>query len=185
MQLHPTIVVANNGLTSLILQEVLGWRRGSTIQSIKLSLNESKLSHGRLPTGLTGVRKSLSKNLRLLYISVQPDTQPVFSHSLELLRAGLGSHIVYALGTPCAFGPIAQTHLHDYRGDSSDESGFGHFGAPVGGVEIKLTGLSDEGSVHGKIGVVEINGPVVVGEGWTATGLKAQWRRDGCLEVQF
>jgi hypothetical protein len=163
----------------------MGYRRESTMSSLKLTLNQNKLASGRLPIGLKEVRQNLSKSLRLLYISVQPDTQPVFSYNLDMLRAGLGSHIVYALGTPWAFGPIAQTHLHDYRNDSSTQSGYGHFGAPVGGVEVKLTGVSDEGSVHGKTGTVEISGPIVVGSGWVTTGVKAKWRRDGCLEVEF
>jgi hypothetical protein len=184
-QLHPTIVVVNNAVTSIITQEAMGWRRESTIKSIQLTLNSNKLSNGRLPIGLKEVRSAISNNLRLLYISFQPDTQPVYSHALELLRASLGSHIIYALGSPWAFGPIAQTHLHDYRHDTTGMSGFGHFGAPVGGVEIKLTGVSDEGSIHGKAGTVEINGPVVVGTEWVSAGVKAKWRRDGCLEIQF
>jgi hypothetical protein len=148
-------------------------------------MNASKLSGGRLPIGLKEVRKTISDKLRLLYISVQPDTKPVFSYSLDLLRSGLGSHIIYALGAPMAFGPIAQTHIHDYRTDGHKHSGYGHFGAPVGGVEVKLTGINDEGSVHGKDGIVQISGPIVVGKGWVNTGVKAIWRRDGCLEVIF
>lgn len=161
----------------------MGWRRESTISSIKLSLNQSKLSSGRLPIGLKEVRKSISDKLRLLYI--QPDAKPVLSTNLDLLRAGLGSHIIYTLSSPQAFGPIAQTHLHDYRVDSSELSSIGHFGPPVSGVEMKLSGIPEEGSVHGKVGVLEVSGPVVAGEGWASTGIKAKWRRDGCLEVEF
>ena len=155
------------------------------MSSIKLSLNQGKLTSGRLPAGLNEVRKSISSKLRLLYITVQTDPEPAFSHKLELIRAGLGSHIAYALGAPSAFGPIAQTHLHDYRSDSATDSGHGHFGAPVGGVELKISGISDEGSVHGKIGALEMSGPIVAGAGWVQTGVKAKWRRDGCLEVAF
>ena len=89
------------------------------------------------------------------------------------------------MGSGSAFGAIAQTHLHDYRVDTAEISGFGHFGAPLGGVEIKLTGIDDEGSVHGKVGSVEVNGPIVAGKGWVNTGIRAKWRRDGCLEVEF
>jgi hypothetical protein len=184
-QLHPTVIVANSSLTSLLVQEVMGWRRESTTQSIKLTWYMNKLSNGRLPVGLQEVRQTISTNLRLMYISVQPETNGLNSYYLEMLRAGLGSHLIYALGTPMAFGPIAQTHLHDYRTDSPKDSGLGHFGAPTAGVEIKLTGISDEGSVHGKVGAVEVNGPIVVGKGWVPTGLKAKWRRDGCLEAEF
>jgi hypothetical protein len=155
------------------------------MSSIKLTLNQGKLTGGRLPTGLKVVRKSISTKLRLLYFTVQPDSRPVFSYHLDLLRAGLGSHIIYALGAPSAFGPIAQTHIHDYRTDSSAETGYGHFGAPVGGVELKISGISDEGSVHGKLGQLEMTGPIVAGNGWVKTGAKAKWRRDGCLEVAF
>lgn len=153
--------------------------------SIKLSLNQNKLSGGRLPKGLHDVRKSISTKLRLLYIPVQPGTKRVPSHMLDLLRAGLGSHIIYALGSASAFGPIAQTHLHDYRVDSSEMPGSGHFGAPVGGVEIKLSGIQEQGSIHGKVGSVEIAGPIVVGEGWVDTGIQAKWRGDGCLDAEF
>ena len=164
---------------------MFGYRRESLWLSIKLSLNQNKLSTGRLPVGLNDVRKSVSNQLRLLYVAVQPDTKPVLSHSLDLLRAGLGSHLIYALGTSSAFGPIAQTHLHDYRVDTAEMSRYGHFGAPVGGVEMKLSGIDDEGSVHGKVGEVEVSGPVVTGKTWVNTGIEAKWRRDGCLEVQF
>ena len=184
-QLAPTIVVATNQNVNLINQTVLGWRRESTMSSIRVSLNQSRLASGRLPKGLKEVRETFSKNLRLLYICVQPDTKPIPSHIIEFLRAGLGSHVIYALGSPYAFGPVAQTHLHDYRVDAFDESGYGHFGAPVGGVEVKLTGVDDEGTVHGKSGIVQISGPIVVGRGWVDTGLKAHWRRDGCLEVEY
>jgi hypothetical protein len=184
-QLQPTVVVATSQVASLISQTVLGWRRGSTFSSIKLSLNLSKLSRGRLPVGLKEVRKTVSDKLRLLYITIQPDTKPVPSSHLELLRAGLGSHIICALGSPWAFGPIAQTHLHDYRTDSNEGHGLGHFGPPLGGVEIKLSGITEGGSVHGKVGTVEIRGPTVAGKDWVNTGVKAKWRRDGCLEVQF
>jgi hypothetical protein len=160
----------------------MGFRRESTISSIKLSLNQSKLSSGRLPIGLKEVRKSISDKLRLLYIPVQPDTKPIFSRNLDILRAGLGSHVIYALGSPQAFGPIAQTHLHDYRVDAS---GFGHFGPPINSVEIKLSGILEEGSVHGKVGTVEVSGPVATREGWVNTGIKAKWRRDGCLEAEL
>ena len=184
-QLHPTVVVASQQLANLLSQTIMGWRRESTLSSVKISLNQNKLSSGRLPTGLKEVRKTISNKLRLLYISVQHDTKPVHSHTLDFLRAGLGSHVVYALGSPLAFGPIAQTHVHDYRVDTGEMSGAGHFGAPIGAVEIKLTGISDEGSVHGKVGVVQVQGPVVSGQGWVDTGLRAKWRRDGCLEVEF
>jgi hypothetical protein len=184
-QLNPTIVIGNNQHVNMIIQTIMGYRRESTLSSIKLSLNHSKLYSGRLPIGLKECRKELSNKLRLLYIPVQPDTKPVFSSNLDLLRAGLGSHIIYALGSPLAFGPIAQTHIHDYRVDTAEESGFGHFGAPIGGVEVKLTGIEEEGSVHGKSGTVQISGPVVVGKGWVDTGVRAKWRRDGCLEVEF
>jgi hypothetical protein len=148
-------------------------------------LNQRKLGNGRLPVGLKEVRKSVSNKLRLLYVAVQPDTKPIYSYTLDLLRAGLGSHLIYALGSPWAFGPIAQTHLHDYRVDSTEMPGYGHFGAPTSGVEIKLSGISDEGSVHGQVGTVEVSGPIVVGKGWVTTGIRAKWRRDGCLEVEF
>jgi len=148
-------------------------------------MNENKLAGGRLPIGLKEVRKTLSNKLRLLYVSVQLESKAVFSYNLNMLRAGLGSHIVYSISTPMAFGPIAQTHLHDYRTDTSQDVGYGHFGAPVGGVEIKLTSISDEGSAHGKTGHVVVSGPIVVGKGWTETGIRAKWRRDGCLEVDF
>lgn len=184
-QLHPTVVITTYEVATLISQTIFGYRRESTLSSIKLSLNQNKLGNGRLPRGLKEVRKSISNKLRLLYITVQPDTKPVLSHNLDLLRAGLGSHLIYALGSPWAFGPIAQTHLHDYRVDSNEMSGYGHFGAPVSGVEIKLSGISDDGSVHGKVGVVEVSGPVVVGKGWVNTGIRAKWRQDGCLEVEF
>ena len=184
-QLHPTVVVATYQLANLISQTVFGYRRESTWLSIKLSLNQNKLASGRLPVGLNDVRKSVSNKLRLLYVSVQPDTKPIFSHNLDLLRAGLGSHIIYALGSASAFGPIAQTHLHDYRVDTVEKSRHGHFGAPVGGVEIKLSGIDDEGSVHGKVGAVEVSGPVVAGKGWANTGIRAKWRPDGCLVVEF
>ena len=182
-QLHPTVIVASNQLISLITQTIMGYRRESTMSSIRMTINASKLSNGRLPIGLKEVRSTISSKLRLLYVSVQPDTKPVFSYNLDMLRSGLGSHIIYALGSPFAFGPIAQTHLLDYRTDTSVHSGSGHFGAPIGGVEIKLTGIDDEGSVHGKDGIVQISGPIVVGKGWVNTGVKAMWRRDGCLEV--
>jgi len=81
--------------------------------------------------------------------------------------------------------PIAQTHIHDYRTDSSADSGYGHFGAPIGGVELKISGISDDGSVHGKVGSLEMSGPIVAAKGWVHTGVKAKWRRDGCLEVAF
>jgi hypothetical protein len=184
-QLHPTVVVATYEVVSLLSQVVLGFRRDSTISSIKLSLNESKLFGGRLPVGLNEVRKVISNKLRLLYVTVHPDERPVSSYSLLLLRAGLGSHIVYSLGSPRAFGPIAQTHIHDYRVDDGKGTGTGHFGAPLGGVEIKLSGLSEGGSIHGKIGNVEISGPIVAGKDWVKTESRAKWRKDGCLEVQF
>lgn len=184
-QLQPTVVIATYLQTNLIHQSVMGWRRESTMLSIKLTLNQSKLSSGRLPKGLKQVRDAFSKKLRLLYISVNPEAKPVPSHVIDMLRAGLGNHIIYALGSPWAFGPVAQTHLHDYRVDAYEESGYGHFGAPVGGVEIKLTGLDEEGTVHGKSGNVQISGPIVVGKGWVDTGLRAKWRRDGCLEIQY
>jgi len=155
------------------------------MSSIKLTLNQSKLASGRLPKGLKEVRDTLSSKLRLLYVSVRPETKPVPSYILEFLRAGLGCHLIYALGSPYAFGPVAQTHLHDYRVDDYEQSGYGHFGAPVAGVEIKLTGVDDEGTVHGKSGIVHIHGPIVAGNEWTETGLKAHWRRDGCLEVEY
>jgi hypothetical protein len=167
------------------MQTIFGWRRESTISSIKLSLNQNKLASGRLPTGLSEVRKSISSQLRLLYLTVHPETKPVGSYHLDLLRGALGSHVIYALGSPWAFGPIAQTHLHDYRLDSQEQTGFGHFGAPVAGVEIKLTGLSDEGSVHGKVGTIEMRGPIVAAKDWKSTGIKGKWRRDGCLEVEY
>ncbi len=161
----------------------MGWRRESTMSSIRITLNGNKLSSGRMPIGLKEVRKTISNKLRLLYITVQPETKPVFSYNLDMLRSGLGSHIIYALGSSQAFGTIAQTHIHDYRTDGAEHSGYGHFGAPVGGVEVKLSGIHDEGSVHGKEGIVQISGPIVVGQGWVNTGIKAMWRRDGCLEV--
>lgn len=164
---------------------MFGYRRESIWLSIKLSLNQNKLSSGRLPVGLNDVRKSVSNKLRLLYVTVQPDTKPVFSHTLDLLRAGLGSRLIYALGSSPAFGPITQTHIHDYRVDTTKMSGYGHFGAPIGGVEIKLAGIDDEGSVHGKVGAVEVSGPIVTGKGWVNTGIRAKWRPDGCLEVEF
>lgn len=182
-QLNPTVVVASQQTVNLLHQTILGWRRESVISSAKLSLNQNKLASGRLPAGLKEVRETFSNKLRLLYIPVQHDTKPVWSHQLDFLRAGLGSHVIYALGSPSAFGPIAQTHLHDYRTDTSEQSGTGHFGAPVGAVEIKLSGISDEGSVHGKTGVVHVNGPIVAGQGWVDAGFQAKWRRDGCLEV--
>jgi hypothetical protein len=179
------VVVADYQIANLLNQTVLGWRRESTLSSIKLTLNQGKLTSGRLPVGLNVVRKSISTKLRLLYFTVQPHSRPVFSYHLDLLRAGLGSHIVYAFGSPMAFGPIAQTHIHDYRTDSSADSGYGHFGAPIGGVELKISGISDEGSVHGKVGSLEMTGPIVAAKGWVHTGVKAKWRRDGCLEVAF
>jgi hypothetical protein len=184
-QLHPTVVIANYQIANLLSQTVLGLRRESMVSSVKLSLNQGKLTSGRLPNGIKGVRKSISNKLRLLYFTVHSETKPVFSHNLDLLRAGLGSHIVYALGSPFAFGAIAQTHLHDYRVDGQEESGYGHFGAPVGGVEVKVSRISDEGSVHGKAGMLEISGPIVAGNGWVETGVRAKWRRDGCLEVVY
>jgi hypothetical protein len=184
-QLHPTVVVASYQLANLISQTVFGYRRESIWLSIKLSLNQNKLSSGRLPVGLNDVRKSVSNKLRLLYVTVQSDTKPVFSHTLDLLRAGLGSRLIYALGSSPAFGPITQTHIHDYRVDTTKMSGYGHFGAPIGGVEIKLSGIDDEGSVHGKVGAVEVSGPIVTGKGWVNTGIRAKWRPDGCLEVEF
>jgi hypothetical protein len=184
-QLNPTVVITTHEVANLISQTIFGWRRESIISSIKLSLNQRKLANGRLPTGLNEVRKSISSQLRLLYVSVHPETKPVASYTLDLLRAGLGSHLIYALGSPWAFGPIAQTHIHDYRLDSIDKSGHGHFGAPVVGVELKLTEISDEGSVHGKIGTIEMRGPIVAAEDWKSSGVKAKWRRDGCLEVQY
>jgi len=184
-QLHPTVIISTYEVATLISQTIFGYRRESFISSIKLSLNQNKLSGGRLPGGLKEVRKSISNKLRLLYIPVHPDTAPLRSHNLDLLRAGLGSHLIYALGSPWAFGPIAQTHLHDYRVAKNETSEYGHFGAPTSGVEIKLSGISDEGSVHGKVGTVEVSGPAVVGEGWVNTGIKAKWRPDGCLEVEF
>lgn len=184
-QLNPTVVITTYEVANLISQTIFGWRRESMMSSIKLSLNQNKLASGRLPNGLSEVRKSVSSQLRLLYISVHPETKPLASYTLDLLRGGLGSHLIYALGSPWAFGPIAQTHIHDYRLDANDQSGFGHFGAPVAGVELKLTGISDEGSVHGKIGTIEIRGPIVAAKDWKNTGVKAKWRRDGCLEVQY
>ena len=167
------------------MQTIMGWRRESTISSLKLSMNHSKLYNGRLPVGLKEVRKTISNKLRVLYVSVQPDTKPIYSHTLDMLRAGLGSHVIYALSTPWAFGPVAQTHLHDYRVDSNEQSGLGHFGAPTAGVEIKLSGIEDEKSVHGQTGIVSIKGPIVVGEDWVDTELKAKWRKDGCLEIEY
>jgi hypothetical protein len=167
------------------MQTIMGWRRESTISSVKLTLYHSRLANGRLPVGLKEVRKTLSNKLRLLYISVHHDAKPVWSHTLDLLRAGLGSHVIYALGSPWAFGPIAQTHLHDYRVDNHEQSGFGHFGAPTAGVEIKLSGIEDEKSVHGQIGALNIRGPIVIGEDWIDTELKAKWRKDGTLEIAY
>jgi hypothetical protein len=184
-QLHPTIVVATNQNINLISQTIMGWRRESTMSSIKITLNQRKLASGRLPKGLKHIRAQISNELRLIYISVQPDTRPVVSYNLDFLRAGLGSHVIYAIGSPWAFGPVAQTHIHDYRVDTGQLSGLGHFGAPVGAAEIKLTEVDDEGSVHGKVGTLQIAGPIVAKTGWVNTGLKAKWRKDGCLEVQF
>jgi hypothetical protein len=184
-QLHPTVVIATHEAVNLLSQVILGFRRDSTISSIRLSLNESKLSSGRLPAGLNEVRKVISDKLRLLYIAVHPNERPISSHSLLLLRAGLGSHIIYSLGPGRAFGPIAQTHLQDYRTDSVKEASVGHFGAPLGGIEIKLSGIQEGGSVNGKVGNVEISGPIASGKDWVNTGLRAKWRKDGCIEVQF
>jgi hypothetical protein len=183
--LKPTVVVVSNQQINLLHQTILGFRRESTMSSIRLSLNQNKLSSGRLSNGDKNIKNTFSTNLRLMYVSVRPETKPVPSHILDFLRAGLGSHVIYALGSPYAFGPIAQTHIHDYRTDDYGESGFGHFGAPVGGVEIKLTGINDEGTVLGKSGQVNINGPIVAGTGWRATELKAHWRKDGCLDVEY
>jgi hypothetical protein len=184
-QLHPSVIIASTPVVNLLTQTIFSWRRDSFWQSISLSLNQSRLTSGRLSSGLRPARKSLSMKLRLIYFTqTLPGSQPVASHILDLLRSGFGSHIIYSLSAPCAFGPIAQTHIHDYRVDAG--TGAAHFGAPTGGAEMKLSGLSDEGGVSlGKIGMLEVRGPVVVGRSqWVQVGVKGKWRPDGCLAIE-
>jgi hypothetical protein len=180
-ELNPTVIIASHENINLITQIIVAYRRESSMSIFRLRRNRSKLASGRLPKGLHSLRELVSENLRLVYISAEPGRKPIAGHDLDFLRAGLGARVIYALGSSSAFGPVAQTHLHDYRGTSCSA----HFGPPIGGVEIKLTDLDDSGPVGGKFGELQMNGPVVAGEGWVHTGLKGKWRNDGCLEVHY
>ena len=69
-------------------------------------------------------------------------TSPLTSSQLSDLRILTGSRVVYALTAARLAGPVAQSHVLDYR-TSANPAEPAHFGAPMSCLEIMFKETSD------------------------------------------
>ncbi|MCJ1313205.1 hypothetical protein MMC25_006882 [Agyrium rufum] len=127
---------------------------------------------------------------RLFFVSARaPDDEdiPMTVTDLSKIRLATKARTIYALTTPGVAGPIAQTHMYDYRlrGAKSQQS---HFGAPLSCLDLMLVEAegkeSDLTYESGKepVGEIVVGGPAVVG-GKKSLGIVGSIKRDGTLAL--
>lgn len=184
----PTVIIASaETLAKLHQQETAGISSG--LQKFGKYTQNQTVAAGRMPTDgilfkLLAPKSSSTEpgKLRLILTSdrLGAGSPPLTSTMLSDLRIFTRSRIVYALTTAKVAGAVAQTNVFDYRRE--DGIGHGHFGVPLGSVEVKYLNSDEKvlGSPAPK-GSMVIAGPAVAGGEVKLGTVQLQMREDGCI----
>ena len=100
--------------------------------------------------------------LRLLFLAEKTGgtEAPLSESALNDLRVFTGARVIYALTSPKVAGAVSQTSIYDYRtGLGKDGEKYGHFGAPLSSVEVRVVDKGgrktrDEGSPEGEVSLM-------------------------------
>lgn len=161
----PTVIIASSRTMSDYHEKLMRPHTG-ILSKIGRWFQARSLDAGYMPTpnflsrlANIGPTAELSLDkLRLLFVSHRVDASDkdrLSSSQLTDLTIFTGARVVYALTGPRVAGALAQTHVFDYR----MHDGPGHFGAPLGSVEITLTGHPEDSGLERVVeGQVSIQG---------------------------
>ena len=127
---HPTIIIASPAT-------IMSYLSTNSSPPLTRYFATRTLQAGNMPTQRLTPDNATLSNLRVVLIS-QPatDAPRLLSLMLTDLRILLGARVAYALTAPRVAGALAQTHILDYR----DKGSAVCVGAPLGSVEVHLTG---------------------------------------------
>ncbi|KAF2841374.1 hypothetical protein M501DRAFT_1000561 [Patellaria atrata CBS 101060] len=190
--ISPTVIVASAATASELHSDTKESATG-TLKKYAHYTQTQALQAGRMPVdSLLSTINAPARapigttpgKLRLLFISEKAGTETVPLSSTELsdLRIYTNARVVYALTAAKVAGAVTQTNLYDYRRESVKGGKHGHFGPPVGSVEVKLrdSGVHKTGEEGDPRGEIVVSGPAVAG-GEAGLGVIGTFRDDGCL----
>lgn len=170
----PTIIVASAETASLLHKNTTLGAIGN-VEKAANYLQSQAFTNGRMPTDTLVARLNMPTKasvgttpgkLRLLFVSerVGASTPALSSADLSDIRIYTGARLIYALTAAKVAGAVTQSHLYDYRREEGPSSKHGHFGAPLGSVEVKLVDTSGAKNTDEKaLGYIVVKGPAVVG----------------------
>ena len=193
----PTIMVTDDETTFSLLKQVQDL---TLLPTINLAIRNSRVSRGRLPSG--SVLPYLS-TVRLIYSSTcivdntaptEVDQDPddddkthLNSADTNTIRALTGSRFIHALTSPLVAGPIASTHIYDYRLNSShDKQSLTNYGPVAACIEAYLkdeplnSGSTD--SNEGRLFLRGFSSPAL--HEWIDTGIVGSFTPDGCFKIR-
>lgn len=209
--ISPTIIVASATAGAILQSNHSAGATGMLTKVGHYSATKA-LEAGRMPVDNVLTRINAPKKaalgatpgkLRLLFLAEKAggSETPLSESMLSDLRVFSGARVIYALTSPKVAGAIAQTSMYDYRtGLGKSEEKYGHFGAPLSSVEVKLMDkgsrkTSDEGGAQGEVSFycliqrmhkgtndtqITVSGPAVSG-GEAQLGVAGTFREDCTL----
>ncbi|KAF2095857.1 hypothetical protein NA57DRAFT_78634 [Rhizodiscina lignyota] len=188
----PTIIVASATAGATLQSNHAKGATGVMTKMAHFSATKA-LQAGRMPVdnALTRINApskaalgTTPGKLRVLFLSEKTGgaEKPLSENALSDLRVLTGARVVYALTTPKVAGAVAQTNIYDYRtGLGKDGDRYGHFGAVLSSVEVKLVDKGNRKTTDENYeGEIVVSGPAVSG-GEARLGIAGTFRDDNTL----